>query len=265
MAARELSQAAEIAREAGTVLLPYMASERMETRAKGDRDVVTAADMAAEALIRTRLAEAFPGDGMLGEEGTDVAASGQRCWCIDPLDGTLNFSRMLPIWCVSLALFEGSQPVLGVIHDPIRGETFTAARGVGAFCDGLRIVTSGRSRLAEAFVHMTVDFHEGSMREGLEDLVELAPRVYRTRNIGSAALALAYVAAGRFDAMMHRYANPWDYGAGVVLIEEAGGTVTNIAGDPYTLSDRSVVTASGSELHAALLALVKPSRPSRLE
>ena len=259
--AEELKVALAIAREAGETLLTYFVPERMQTKAKGDRDVVTAADTAAEALVRRRLTEEFPKDGIVGEEGTDVPATGDRHWCLDPLDGTLNYSRTLPIWCVSLALFEGDTPVLGVIHDPTRDETFAAAVGAGACCNGSRLHTTGAAALGDACVHLTVDFHDGSMQEGLEDLAHIAPKVLRTRNLGSAALALAYVAAGRLDAMLHRFANPWDYGAGAVLVAEAGGTVTNMRGEPYRLQDSAMLAAANEPLHRALLDLVRNEQP----
>lgn len=262
---RDLREAVEIAEEAGTVLLSYFSLDRMATRAKGDRDVVTDADTAAEELVHRRLSDAFPGDGIVGEEGTNVTTSGERRWCVDPLDGTLNYSRTLPIWCVSLSLFVGARPVLGVIHDPTRRETFTAVRGGGAFCNGTRLETNRAAMLTDAFVHLTVDFHDGSMQEGIDDLTRLAPRVLRTRNIGSAALALAYVAAGRLDAMLHRFANSWDFGAGVVLVEEAGGMVTNLSGDIYTIADTTLIAAASPALQADLLGLVRSAAGSRLE
>jgi myo-inositol-1(or 4)-monophosphatase len=194
-----------------------------------------------------------------------VAPSAVRRWCVDPLDGTLNYSRTLPIWGVSIALFDGARPVLGVVHDPTRGETFAAANGYGAYCNGAPLETSAVDSLEDAFVHLTVDFHDGSMQEGLDDLVRVAPRVLRTRNIGSAALALAYVAAGRLDAVLHRFAHPWDYGAGVVLVAEAGGTITNMEGDAYTIEDRTMLAASRGSLHAGLLALLSTVASPRLQ
>lgn len=252
----DLSAAIDIATEAGGVVLSYFRPDRMDTRAKGDRDVVTAADTASESLVLRRLRDAFPGDGVVGEEGGAERAAGRRRWYVDPLDGTLNYSRGLPVWCVSLSLFEGDQPVLGVIHDPIRGETFSGKRGSGAWLNGAQIRSSDVTRLEDAFVHLTVDFNEASLHAGLEDIRDLAPRVLRTRNIGSAALALAYVAAGRFDAMVHRYAHPWDYGAGMLLIGEAGGVATEISGKPYTASAEAVLTAATADLHGGLTGLL---------
>ena len=261
----DLNTAIDIAVEAGGVVLSYFGTDRVDARAKGDRDVVTAADTASETLILTRLREAFPGDGVVAEEGGKEAARGRRRWYVDPLDGTLNYSRGLPVWCVSLALFDGDQPVLGVVHDPIRGETFSAEAGSGARLNGDPITTSGTTRLEDAFVHLTIDFHEASLAAGLEDMEQLAPRVLRTRNIGSAALALAYVAAGRLDGMVHRFANAWDYGAGVLLVREAGGAITEVAGAPYTVNSLAVLAAATEQLHGGLAGLLPASRSGRVE
>lgn len=253
----ELQRASVIAAEAGDLAAGYFRSEAIGTREKGHRDVVTAGDLAAEDLLRNRLTEAFPLDGIVGEEGSAVRSSSGRRWYLDPIDGTLNFSRGLPVWCVSLALFDEQGPLLGVIRDPLRGETFRAARGQGADRNGERLKTSGVADLDQAVVHITIDFQDDSMQAGLADIQVLAPRILRSRNIGSAALALAYVAAGYFDAMIHRYAHTWDYGAGVLLIQEAGGRVTDMAGRTYSEGNSSLVAASSERLATDLLDAIR--------
>lgn len=252
----DLERAVQIARWAGEVLLSYFATESMDTRSKGERDVVTAADLASEQLVRERLREAFPSDGVVGEEGTRVTGKGSRRWFVDPLDGTLNYSRGIPFWSVSLALFDGDQPVLGVVYDPIRGDMFAAAQGTAAFHNDRPIGSSGVVAPELAVIHLTVDFNEHSLLQGVEDLTLLAPRVFRSRNLGSAALALAYVAAGHVDAMLHRYAHAWDYGAGVVLVREAGGVVSEMDGSTYTDRSKAILATSTPELHAALRRLI---------
>ncbi|MGI8967566.1 MAG: inositol monophosphatase family protein [Chloroflexota bacterium] len=261
----ELDVASSIAVEAGEVLRGYFGSDRMDVRAKGVGDVITAADLASERLVLGRLREGFPQDGVIGEEGSDIPSANGRLWAIDPLDATLNYSRGIPVWCVSLALFAVGEPVLGVIHDPLRGETFTAERGAGATCNGRPIRTSGITAAAEALVHATVDFHDHSRDAGIADLQAIAPHVLRTRNLGSAALGLAYIAAGRLDAMLHRYAHVWDYAAGVILIREAGGVVTSMQGDPYRVETESILAAASADVHASLLARVRSGADSRLE
>ncbi len=264
-AEQELAAAVDIAREAADLVRVYFTTDRADARAKGDRDVVTAADMASERLLLQRLTERFPTDGVVGEEGAATRPKSARRWYLDPLDGTLNYSRGLPMWCVSMALFEHGRPVLGVIVDPMRDETFSASTGNGAWLNGQRLYTSSVNRIGEAVAHMTVDFHEQSMLEGLRDIQVVAPMVLRTRNIGSAALALAYVACGRFDAMLHRYAHAWDYGAGVVLVLEAGGKVTDMVGGSYTEQTFALMATSSPTLHGELLAMVQCGPPARIE
>lgn len=261
----ELEIAVDIARQAAGLILTYIGSDRMEARAKGDKDVVTAADTASEALITSHIREAFPDDGLVAEEGSSAPARSGRCWYIDPLDGTVNFAHGLPIWCVSISLFEDDQPVLGVIADPVVRETFAAGRGMGAYLNGQPIASSGVSDPDNAFVHLTIDFNPESLWVGLHDIGILAPRVLRTRNIGSAALALAYVACGRFDAMVHRMANTWDYGAGVLLVEEAGGVVTQADGSPYRTGATAVVAAATDSLREGICGLINDSPATGIE
>jgi myo-inositol-1(or 4)-monophosphatase len=261
----ELGEAAGIARDAGGLLLSYFGSDRVEAREKGLRDVVTAADVAAENLVLKRLRSAFPRDGIVAEEGGHADSASGRWWYVDPLDGTFNYSRGVPIWCVSLSLVADGQPIVGVIHDPIRGETFSAAAGRGARCNGHRMQCSDVSRLSDACVHVTIDFNEHSLLEGIEDVAAVAPRVLRTRNTGSAALALAYVAAGRFDAMLHRYAHTWDYAGGVALIREAGGAVSDMAGNAFTEKTKCIVATANTGLGRQLLELVQRRASSQIE
>ncbi|MGI8826133.1 MAG: inositol monophosphatase family protein [Chloroflexota bacterium] len=249
----ELLWASDIAIKGADLALSFYSPDKMETRAKGQRDIVTAADVAVERFVRESLRKRFPADDVVGEEGGGDDSGGCRRWYVDPVDGTFNYSRGIPVWCLSLALFEARQPVLGAIRDPLRGEIFVAARGRGAKCNGATLAATSQLDLSRAVVHMTVDFDDESMNVGLDDLRRLQPKVLRTRNLGSVALALAYVAAGRLDAVLHRFAHTWDFGAGVALILETGGCVTAIDGSPYREGSTSVLAAGNGELHAALL------------
>ena len=204
---RDLSVTVEIAHECGEILLSYFGSDRINVRDKGHRDIVTAADVASEEHVVSRIRESFPEDGLKGEEGAGFTGTSGRTWYCDPLDGTLNYAHGIPVWSVSLSLFEGDVPILGVVYDPIRHETFEAASGLGARLNGTSISAGAVTRADKALVHITVDFHEQSLKSGLEDLGKIAPASLRTRNLGSAALALAYVGCCRFDAMLHRFAH----------------------------------------------------------
>jgi myo-inositol-1(or 4)-monophosphatase len=253
---KQLETAVSIAREAGAVLARHFRDVSLNVRAKGERDVVTDADTESETLIRRRLEEFFPEDGVTGEESGETTRGALRRWYVDPLDGTLNFSRGVPVWCVSMALYEGDSGILGVVHDPLRGDTFVAGRRFGAFHNGAPVKTTKCDRLDQAFVHLTVDFNDISRKEGLEDIQRLAPAVLRTRNIGSAALGLAYVAAGWMDAMLHRHANAWDYGAGALLVEEAGGAVSTMQGERWSPGQVSIAAAATDRLRVELLSRV---------
>jgi myo-inositol-1(or 4)-monophosphatase len=252
----DLTASIEIATDAADLVHSYFGGDRIDVRAKGVGDVVTAADTASESLILDRLKRRFPHDGVVGEEGTRVPGGSGRNWYVDPLDGTLNFSRGVPIWCVSMALYEGDRPLLAVISDPITREIFTAGAGMGSYRNGERISGSRVAATQDAVVHITVDLKDLGVSTGLDDLVAIAPRVLRTRNIGSAALALAYVAAGRFDAMLHRFAYPWDYGAGVLLVQEAGGVVTDLRGAAYVPDTHDVCATANASLHAEFLSIL---------
>src|SRR5947209_6585334 len=132
----ELEMAVDIARETSDLVLSYFGTDRVNPQLKGERDVVTAADVASEKLVLDRLKSSFPNDGVVAEEGSRFDVPSGRRWYVDPLDGTLNYSRGVPIWCVSLSLFDQAGPLLGVICDPVRGELFSAGRGLGAWRDG---------------------------------------------------------------------------------------------------------------------------------
>lgn len=261
----ELHEIGALAVGAGKILLDHMSSERMDTRAKGDRDVVTAADLASEQFIIDWLRRNFPDDGIIGEEGSQTISRSGRRWAVDPLDGTLNYSRGLPIWCVSISCFEADEPILGVVYDPLREEVFSAARGLGAWLNGEPISPRPTANVADAYVHVTVDFKDAGVQIGLEDMLAVAPRVLRTRNLGSAALSLAYVACGRLDAVLHRFAYVWDYGAGACLVREAGGHISSMDGAPYTFECQSIVAAGTQPVHAGLIDTLKTVEESRVQ
>jgi myo-inositol-1(or 4)-monophosphatase len=262
---QELNAAISIAQEAGKIALGYFLGGDVGARVKGVRDVVTAADLESEECARSLLAEAFPRDGLVAEEGSVRTGSSGRRWYVDPLDGTYNFSRGIPFWCVSVSLFANEQPVVGVVHDPVRRETFSGSAGSGASEGERRLATTDRARLDDAVVHITVDFDNVEMQQGLTDLCAVSPRVLKTRNLGSAALAMAYVACGRLDAMVHRRANTWDFGAGALLIREAGGIVTDPAGTQYEEGTTAILTAASAALHASLLDLLRGTGVSPLK
>ena len=197
--------------------------------------MVSAADREAERALVAMLRAERPDDGILGEEGAAAGGSSGRRWVLDPLDGTTNFLYGYPAWCVSVALEDDRGGVVGVIHDPLRGETFTAERGSGAFLGGERIAVRDHDDLATALVATGFAYAPERRAEQAEVVLRVLPRVRDIRRAGAAALDLAWLAAGRVDAYWERGLNPWDWAAGRLLVTEAGGAVDDLPGEPHGL------------------------------
>jgi myo-inositol-1(or 4)-monophosphatase len=257
-----IPKAAEIAREAGALLREYYA-KGVETEYKGDVDIVTAADRAAEKLIRTRLGEAFPEHGVYGEEGTRERMDGEFRWYVDPLDGTTNFAHGFPQFCVSLGLEqrtagmkadEDGTLVAGVIYDPLRDELFTAERGQGTQLNGKPAKVSRNAELAEALLGTGFPSRKRHASPNIHFYQEFTLRSHGVRRAGSAALDLAYVACGRMDAFWEFNLNPWDTAAGILLVEEAGGRVTDFAGRRFQLKSDEILASNGL-IHEELIGM----------
>ncbi len=245
--------ASEIAREAGALLKDFY-EKGVKTEYKGDVDLVTEADRASEALIKRRLAEAFPEHGIYGEEGTRERMSGEYRWYVDPLDGTTNFAHGFPAFCVVLGLErrtpgltddEDGEMLAGVIYDPLRGELFSAERGKGAWLNGRPIHVSKARKLQEALTATGFPSQKRHRSPNVHFYHEITLRSHGVRRAGSAALDLAYVACGRLDGYWEFNLNPWDTSAGYLLVEEAGGTVTHFDGGKFTLDSREVLATNG--------------------
>ena len=255
-------KAAAIAREGGARLREFLA-QGVETEYKGDVDLVTIADRTVERLIRTRLGEAFPDHGIYGEEGTRDRMEGEFRWYVDPLDGTTNFAHGFPHFCVSMGLEQrpaGLKPeedgtlVAGVIYDPMRDELFTAERGKGAWLNGKRLHVSRIAELAESLLSTGFPSRKRHASPNVHFYQEFTLRSHGVRRAGSAALDLAYVAAGRLETFWEFNLNPWDTAAGILLVKEAGGSVTDFSGNPVRLDSREVLASNGL-IHAELVRL----------
>jgi myo-inositol-1(or 4)-monophosphatase len=254
--------AAAIARKAGARLRAFF-EQGVETEYKGDVDLVTVADRTVEKLIRGRLGEVFPEHGVYGEEGTRERMEGEFRWYVDPLDGTTNFAHGFPQFCVSLGLEQrpaGRGPaqdgtiVAGVIYDPMRDELYTAERGRGARLNGKPMHVSRTPELAESLIATGFPSRKRHDSPNVHFYHEFTLRSHGVRRAGSAALDLAYVAAGRLEAFWEFNLNPWDTAAGILLVEEAGGRVTDFAGGPFQLNSREVLASNGL-IHAELVGL----------
>jgi myo-inositol-1(or 4)-monophosphatase len=235
--AAELAFAAEVATRAGELQMErYERVEQIDY--KSARDVVTEVDHLSEALILDAIRAAFPADALLGEEsgGHDGGAIGQtatsglgRVWVVDPLDGTINYANGIPFFCVSIALVEAGRPVMGVIHDPSRGESFAAVADGPATLGGQAVHASDKEKLSDFVISMALGGRAAATRAR-----EVRKAIRVPRSMGSAALALVYVANGRFDAFVQQGGlSTWDIAAAGLIAERGGATVTNLEGGPW--------------------------------
>ena len=239
-----------IAREAGALLMGYF-RDRVKIEYKGDVDLVTIADRKSEALILERIRAAFPNHDVMGEEGTRIETGGDYRWYVDPLDGTTNFAHGYPVFCVSLAVEYKGERIAGVLYDPTRDELFAAEKGSGATLNTARIAVSKTTNLAECLVATGFPSHKRHKNPNIYFYHQITLRTHGVRRAGSAALDLANVACGRYDGFWEFNLNPWDTAAGVLIVEEAGGTVTNMAGGPFEIASRETLASNGL-IHEAL-------------
>jgi myo-inositol-1(or 4)-monophosphatase len=252
---RELDQAMKVAREAGALLKDNF-GRHQEIRYKGRIDLVTEMDHRSEELILGRLGAAFPGDAFLAEErGRDASAS-DRVWIVDPLDGTVNYAHEYPVFSVSIALQAAGDLVVGAVYNPLLDEMYAARRGGGATLNGRRRrVTEAdsleRAMLATGFGY-EVATEPDPEKNNLGPFARFIQRAQAVRRAGSAALAIAKVGVGRTDGFWERGLRPWDMAAGIVVVVEGGGKVTNLAGAPPELQRRQLVATNG-RIHGAML------------
>jgi myo-inositol-1(or 4)-monophosphatase len=258
-----IATAIEAVLEAGAI---HRASygRQFEVARKGPIDLVTQVDLEAEACVRRLIEARYPRHAILAEEsagaGTAAPAAGFR-WVLDPLDGTTNFAHGLPLFCVSLGLEHDGETVMGAVYDGLRGELFTAERGQGARLNGQPLRVSSAGGLMDALLCTGFPY---DVHERLGGLVPLfgafLGKARAVRRLGSAALDLCYVAAGRLDGFWEAFLHPWDTSAGVLIVEEAGGRVTQFDGAPYRSAHRSLI-ASNTLLHDELLAVIREHGP----
>ena len=235
------------ARKAGRGLVKDFGEvENLQVSSKGPADFVSRADKHAEEVIREALMEARPTYGFMGEEGTEIEGQDPtRRWIVDPLDGTTNFLHGLPHWAVSIALEHKGQIVAGVIHDPVKDEMFYAEKGEGAWLNESRLRVSGRTRMTESIFATGVPFAgKKTLPATLQDLARIMPECAGVRRFGSAALDLAYVAAGRYEGYWERELNAWDIAAGLVIVREAGGLIGPIRDGQDPLVDGNLIAAN---------------------
>lgn len=252
-----LATAIEAALAAGRIHRQYF-RQQPTIQKKGRIDLVTAADLEAERMFRSLVAERFPGHEVIGEEGASVAApSSRHRWIIDPLDGTTNFAHGLALFCVSIALQIDGRLEIGVVYDPMGEELFVAERGDGARLNGEPLRVSACGTLLDALLVTGFPY---SVREDRAKQVAVfgafLGEAQAVRRLGSAALDLCYVAAGRFDGYWEERVHPWDTAAGSLIVEQAGGRVTGLGGEPFDPFSGHIVASNGP-VHDAVLDVIR--------
>ena len=250
---RELEAAISAAREAGRVLREGFGWQH-SVRYKGEVDLVTEIDEQAERVIKEILLGAFPSYGMLAEEGGWLSGEEDARWIVDPLDGTINYAHGFPVFAVSIALERAGELVLGMVHDPMREEMYVAQRGGGATLNDEPVRVSDTDEPSRALIATGLPYDRNKVPEALELFGRFAGLTRGMRRLGSTALDLCYVAAGRLDGYYERGIWAWDIAAGSLILEEAGGKVTDYRGSELDLEGREIVASNGA-LHPAMTRL----------
>lgn len=254
--------AVEAALDAGRLQRQFF-RQQLVVEKKGPVDLVTAADRAVERRFAALIAERFPDHGILGEEAGAVSATARCRWIIDPIDGTTNFAHGLALFCVSIALEVDGVVQVGVVYDPMAKELFTAERGEGARLNGAPLHVSSTALLADGVLCTGFPYKS---QDGRARQVQLFGAFLRTsravRRLGSAALDLSYVAAGRFDGFWEEDLHAWDIAAGMLIASEAGARVTSFTGDPVSL-DVGQIVASNGRVHDEMLGVLRTSESDR--
>jgi myo-inositol-1(or 4)-monophosphatase len=263
-----LDIAVKAARRSGELIREKAYQTKRVKQKTSASDLVTEVDQRSEEIIQDIILRHFPDHAILGEEGvaagdktvTEVWEESRQheyVWIVDPIDGTNNFVHGFPFFCVSIALAKNGEVITGVVYDPMRDELFTAEKGKGAYLNGQPIRVSGEDSLAESM--MATGFSHASMEDHLRSLMQMASRFRSIRNGGAAALHLAYIAAGRLTGYWELGLNPWDLAAGVLLVKEAGGEVTDTLGQPFDLTVRNMLATNG-KVHREMVDLLRKTR-----
>ena len=232
--------------------------EKLQVSLKGPANFVSAADRRAEEILRAELAKARPGYGFLGEEGGRQEGSDKsHCWIVDPLDGTTNFLHGIPQFAISIALERERTIVAGIVYNPANEELFIGERGKGAFLNDQRLRVAARRRLSEAVIACGLPhLGRGDLAQFRKEFAAVQEKVAGLRRFGAAALDLAWVAAGRLDAYWERNLSPWDMAAGLLLVREAGGFVSDLDGGDE-LFGKAEILAGNEAMQRELLALIR--------
>ena len=252
----EFVQTAEAAARKAAVVLQSWA-KKFTVSEKSRSNLVTEADLAAQQTIHEHIRGRFPEHSFLGEEGlVETNRDSPFRWLIDPLDGTLNYVHHFPYYAVSIALECDGEMIAGVVYDPNRDEMFSAVRGGGATLNGRELHTSTAATLAEAFVVASLPVAVEADDPTVQSFLRVLPKAQTVQRTGSAALNLSYVAAGRIDAYWSASLKPWDMAAGILLVREAGGRVSTMAGRAFNVEVPDLLSSNGTSVHESLQQLL---------
>lgn len=256
-----MNQYVEIAEEAAKIGGDLLLSWRgmVQAREKRPDDLVTEADLASQEAIRQRIQKAFPDHAFRGEEGEhgDTSSLPEWTWIVDPLDGTANFVHGLTGFAVSIALAHFGKPIAGVVFDPVSNELFRAARGEGAWLNAKQLHVSRCESISKAMICASLPARLERNSSEIARFTEVLLTARGVRRLGSAALNMAYVADGRLDGYWATSIYPWDIAAGLLLVQESGGIVSDLAGIPYEINSPTLVTANNQTVHSELLGTLR--------
>jgi myo-inositol-1(or 4)-monophosphatase len=250
--------AIEAAKLAGRILKQHAGKAlNIQQKSGQEKNLVTEIDKKSEEIIIDTIKKHYPSHDILAEESGTKGTSSDYRWIIDPLDGTTNFTHGLPVFCVSIGLERKGELIAGVIYDPNLDELFTAEKGNGAFLNGKRLHVSGTTDLGRSLLVTGFPYNiTENPNHAVEHFIHFLMKAQGVRRMGSAAIDLAYVAAGRFDGFWEVALHPWDMAAGVLLVEEAGGKLTNFSGEPLNIYQKEMVASNGF-VHQAIVELLR--------
>ncbi|HUO58629.1 MAG TPA: inositol monophosphatase family protein [bacterium] len=258
-----LKTAVEAAKAAGKIHRAYYGHvHNIRFKSRNKLNLVTEVDTLCEKVVLRLLRRRFPNHGFWGEESGRSPNTSSLTWLVDPLDGTTNYAHGYPFFCCSVALIQDRKPILGVIYDALRDECFTAKKGRGAFLNGKRLHVSQTRSLAESLVCTGFAYAVRETHYNLDNFRQFVLKAQGVRRDGSAAMNLAYVAAGRFDGFWERGIQAWDMAAGVLMVTEAGGKLTDISGKPFDLMAENALASNG-QIHGQIFRILKNGRDER--
>lgn len=250
-----LEVATQAVKEAGSTIMAHFQGEK-RVQYKGRTDIVTDVDLLAEKGMMTLLQREYPSFGIITEESEDIPGDSPYTWIIDPIDGTRNYACGIPHFSVAIALAQGDEVLLGIVYDPLREELFRAEKGGGAYLNDSPIAVSRRTSLQASLIGFDMGYDAERGREVLEVASALWPGVQSVRVMGSATLGLAYAACGRLDLYLHLSLSPWDLAAGILLVNEAGGVITEVDGKPVSIRSKGVI-ATNEAIHEEFMSRLR--------